>query len=805
MAILKNIKIWIGILVAVTFAVGIFGFLSPKTTEAVGSTLEQVVGAWCSKWGGGGNSTPCPYTQATNLASFCEIYQANKGSLDSNECPYTDNDGDGLFESRGQNVVPPPSTEGGVLSALGSLFGFVFSPIDTVISRVLGLLTSILFVVFGLWVKLAGLLLNVSIHFNVLKMSEFLGPNGVPAIRVGWTIIRDLLNIGFIFAIVYIGIQTILGSGTAMKKTVIGVVTAALLVNFSFFFTGVLIDASNVLTLSIYNKIKVVQSKALDLGVFGNQVDPNASSVSKFFQGDFDNPDNNADISSIFMQYTGIVTIFNASELSDFKSASAFTIALFGSVFFIILIFSFLTIALLFYIRLIVLMILLITSPVAYVGSVFPAIGAYSKEWWSSLRGQLIFAPLYMLMTLIVVLIISDPEFGRAMGLRPTDPAAAAQIQGGFATAFDSGFSTGTVAIFTNYIVIIGLLIATITVSKKYASQGSAIIGNFVGRASKYAAGSFGFVGRQTAGRAGMLAANSKDLQKAARTGKGASGFAARLALRSATKASQGSFDPRATSVGAGIGGVMGAGRPTGKGGRVAVLKAKQKKDAEFKKSLGKPSNAEIEASEEYQGLVTRQRESMSEVDRNIAEEKSNLAKAKEAPAYGDNAVLISELEEKIKKLEESKGKTEEKNKKELGKKKEEMKEGRGNQYADSLYRDFEGEKAEMNKLTEEIRRLRGEIDVLAEGEERTAKNAEIAQKNDELERRQELYNRRSFADILQSMRKIFIDSNTQNMLRKSALKKEETDFDKLTAKIKKEVASEQNEDEEGGGGGEKS
>jgi len=72
-----------------------------------------------------------------------------------------------------------------------------------------------------------------------------------------WSVVRDLSNIFFILILLYVAIQTILGLSHEAKKTIVKVIVLALLINFSMFFTKIVIDTSNVLALVFYNRINV--------------------------------------------------------------------------------------------------------------------------------------------------------------------------------------------------------------------------------------------------------------------------------------------------------------------------------------------------------------------------------------------------------------------------------------------------------------------------------------------------------------------------------------------------------------------
>lgn len=101
-------------------------------------------------------------------------------------------------------------------------------------------------------------LVALSLNSTLIGESTFIKP--------AWAIVRDLSNIFFIIILLYIAIQTILGiggggHGGGPKKTITMVIVMALLINFSMFFTKIVIDSSNILALVFYNKIDVVEKK----------------------------------------------------------------------------------------------------------------------------------------------------------------------------------------------------------------------------------------------------------------------------------------------------------------------------------------------------------------------------------------------------------------------------------------------------------------------------------------------------------------------------------------------------------------
>lgn len=100
---------------------------------------------------------------------------------------------------------------------------------------------------------IAAYFMDVIIKFSI--SSSFY--RGIGIIEVGWEILRDLSNIIFLFALLYIAFRFAV-NGTKdgkAKKSLINVIVAALVVNFSLFICYFLIDASNLFAHVFYNRI----------------------------------------------------------------------------------------------------------------------------------------------------------------------------------------------------------------------------------------------------------------------------------------------------------------------------------------------------------------------------------------------------------------------------------------------------------------------------------------------------------------------------------------------------------------------
>lgn len=104
------------------------------------------------------------------------------------------------------------------------------------------------------------ILVGITLYSTLYTKSTF--------IPTAWAIVRDLSNIFFILILLYIAIKTILGlGGSEVKKMIAHVIIMALLINFSMFFTQVIIDSSNILALIFYNKLQVQTPETAVAGV----------------------------------------------------------------------------------------------------------------------------------------------------------------------------------------------------------------------------------------------------------------------------------------------------------------------------------------------------------------------------------------------------------------------------------------------------------------------------------------------------------------------------------------------------------
>lgn len=445
--------------------------------------------------------------------------------------------------------------------------------------------------VFSLFVGIAGWVLDKSVTFTIIEMGD--NARKIGAIEEGWKVFRDLSNIVIIFVLLIIGIATILRIEGYNTKTLLArLIIVALFINFSLFFTQVVIDSSNLISLQFYNNIRA-----------------------------------SGTISEQYMNAFKLTTLYNTNGVFDpqilvkgLTFYQIFLVSILGSVVFLVVAFALLAGAFLLISRFVMLVFLMILAPLAFVGMVLPSLSKHASKWLSMLMSYAFFAPTYMILTWFVLKVINSPSYKLSIGLQD-GVTSFSKIGAGGATAIDS------ISIIFNFIVIIVFIIASILISNYMGIKGSKTVMKWGGSLTKWGRGmvggaTFGMGGRimrNTVGRGASKMADSAGLKSFAAK-KGIAGFAGRAAFRATRGVAGSSFDARDTSAGA----AAGLGKAGGKGGYEAKLKAQIKSRDDFAKSLGADSLGEKLHKEKLAGDIKVAKETSDRVV-----EKENLHKEK--------------------------------------------------------------------------------------------------------------------------------------------------------------------------------
>ncbi len=416
--------------------------------------------------------------------------------------------------------------------------------------------------ILGMFVWLAALLLNFSVNNFIIGFGNTFANTGIGiAVDNVWVIVRDFVNLTFIFGFIYIGFKMILNSSDSnTRRWLVNIILAALLVNFSLFVTKFAIDMSNQLA---------AQIAISGLGSTSTEVVNGLRQV---------------DIASEFMARMGLSKVFSLTweNINGAGWGYIFGTAMLS----LTAMFVFAAGGILIIIRFAVLCLFMVLSPVMFMSWILPPLKDTFDRFWSMFIGRALFAPIYLLFIYFSLQIISGLQVsvgGQTNGFGNPDWAGTFQGAGKLDTQGNAVLTLGT---FPFFILAAIFMAASVVIANKLGADGGAKavgLGKTFERKVRGAVGSgtlglAGVAGQQTLGRYARGRANDEDLQRRAAEGS----YRARMQLAAARRVADSSFDARRVG---GVGKALGIGEGQ-KGGIETRIKDKQKKEEEFMKSL---------------------------------------------------------------------------------------------------------------------------------------------------------------------------------------------------------------------------
>ncbi len=222
----------------------------------------------------------------------------------------------------------------------------------------------------------------ISITLFILSfVIEIAGYNGYldgRAVNLGWVVVRDVTNMVFVVALLIIAFSTILGvEHYEWKKQLFKLVGAAVIVNFSRTICGAIIDVAQVVMNTFVNGIAATAGGNL--------------------------------IQAFSLQNIGKIS---ASDPALFNDTNYF-IAGFGSVFFAVCVAALMGAVLYILVaRMMVLWILIVLSPIAFVLSAVPQTEEYSNQWWSEFGANVITGPVLLFFIWLSFATIGSGDLG---------------------------------------------------------------------------------------------------------------------------------------------------------------------------------------------------------------------------------------------------------------------------------------------------------------------------------------------------------------------------------------------------------
>lgn len=237
------------------------------------------------------------------------------------------------------------------------------------------------------WITiLAGYVLDFFLWYSLQSNSY-----EVDFVKSGWGLVRDIANLFFLVALLYIAGKTVLGLNSSNNKKVISmVIIMALLINFSLFISQVVIDSSNILARVFYASIENKGPNGEE-NIAGEEGEKSISvGLVKTF-----------DPQKLFIQ-SGRNTLND-----DWTTIGTFAILMIVTgALMIYMIITFFSIAFIFVGRVVGLWILMIFAPLAFASYTIPdfkipKIG--HGEWWNDLIKLSFMAPVFLFFLYLIV------------------------------------------------------------------------------------------------------------------------------------------------------------------------------------------------------------------------------------------------------------------------------------------------------------------------------------------------------------------------------------------------------------------
>ncbi len=458
----------------------VFAGVVSAQTEGTNETAPPVAPATQPEEGTDETAPPAP--PANPNADTDSLEQTSNTNPLSNQNPnaatdaFEQSSGNTSANSASQNPTDPKQAGGSgdkeTAFAWRMLNPYYFIPAGM---RILG---NTILMLFGWVLGLVGLIFNFIIDKTIVNLKTTIDSLGV--ITDIWKVIRDFINLFFIFALLYAAVGTILGLDKVdWKKTVGNLVLAALLINFSLFITKAALDLSNIVTIGFYSQLPGV-------GVVSTNPTQNQSHAGG--------------ISNSIMQSLKLETIYKPNYTGTVQGdtanspVTAFAYILstvMGSIFICVTIVVMVAACWLFLKRFIDIIFLMIRSPIAFAGLVLPQLDEYQSNWWKELKANMLFPPVYMAMMWITFKILQSP------GFQTVAPGV-----DGFSGLF-STLSGTTVNIVFRFIVVIAMMVYALKSAGKVGVEGGEVFNDFLKKKRGQLAG---VVGRNTAGRAAAWA-----------------------------------------------------------------------------------------------------------------------------------------------------------------------------------------------------------------------------------------------------------------------------------------------------------
>lgn len=290
----------------------------------------------------------------------------------------------------------------------------------------------------------------ISANLNPYIMTTVLTSDNI---YKGWQIFRDIANLLYILILLLVALGTIFRSDTYnAKKMLPRLIIVAFLMNFSMMLTELVIDFGNIMM----------------YGILRMMCPPNSTTCFQDFYSQM-----MQSIDYLYKEFT-FLSFINVTRQGVVGMAIA---TIYTFVYGLTLI----ALGIFLLIRIAVLAVLVVISPLAFFGMVSPGLKRVSNEWWDKLLSYSLFGPVFALL-LYVAGLMAMTTFTVNPGVTTTNP--------------NLGAMTGLFATIISNIIPLVFLLAIVPITKSMGMMGAGMImNNTVGLSAAVGGLAGGYIG----------------------------------------------------------------------------------------------------------------------------------------------------------------------------------------------------------------------------------------------------------------------------------------------------------------------
>lgn len=245
----------------------------------------------------------------------------------------------------------------------------------------------------------------------------------IPFVVQGWGILRDFVNMFFIFVLLYIAFRTILGvHGAKTKDLIINVIIIGLLINFSLFTTQVIVDASNILARVFYSDDAIKLTAGPNHGALdaaGTTAGPNGEIQLSAALVDKVNPQNlilnSKKVNDFGTTGNDVATNNNDDSANTTGAGSFILITILAIAINIVGLITFLSVGLIFVARVIGLWFAIIFAPIAFFSYTVPSLANNKTfgfhHWLEELLKMAFLAPIFIFFLYLILQFLEGLNF----------------------------------------------------------------------------------------------------------------------------------------------------------------------------------------------------------------------------------------------------------------------------------------------------------------------------------------------------------------------------------------------------------